>query len=337
MLTLDQRPSGIWRIRGTHHGVRIDQSARTRSKTEARAILKQLEVSIFADVHGVALPGQASRSVSEPTFGDAAALWLEAGGNSTLYFYFDTVIHAIGDTALSDITNGYLHRQARKLFPTQSASTINRGYFALASVIMTHAAEEKLAPPIKIRKLKTEKSAYEWYEPERIEALITAAGPMAPLITFCVASGARTSEVMSLTWGQVGLDGRRIVFWKTKGGRVRSFDLCARGRAALPERGADDVHVWLDGNGEPYSQSPDKRYYGPKRRLDRLTKRVGLPRTSIRSFRHTWATWQYSVNPDLLKLQEKGGWSTVAMVQNYTHVASPEIKKRVLDHGWFQD
>lgn len=332
MLRLSKRDSGIWRVRGTFHGVAVDQSTKCRSKTEARRFVKGLERRIYERVYAPESPDD--RSVL--SFADAAVSWMESGGNSTIYHYFDRVILELGEDRLADLTNGRLQRAATKLFPTQKASTINRGFFALVSVILTHAAEERMMTPFKIRKLKEEKAPYEWYQPEEIERLLDAAGSMRPLLEFHVATGARPSEAVSLKWSQVGLDGRRVIFWKTKGGLIRSFDLCERGRSALPERRGPDDFVFLGADGKPYRQSPDGRYYGPKKRLDRLTKRHGLRRFNLRPMRHTWATWQYSLEPDKLRLQMKGGWANSNMVDIYTHVASKDIKDRALAHGWFR-
>jgi integrase len=33
--------------------------------------------------------------------------------------------------------------------------------------------------------------------------------------------------------------------------------------------------------------------------------------------RHTWATWHYALNKDLLALKVEGGWANVAMVERY--------------------
>jgi integrase len=36
--------------------------------------------------------------------------------------------------------------------------------------------------------------------------------------------------------------------------------------------------------------------------------------------RHTWATWHYAINRDLLALKVDGGWSSVTLVERYAHV-----------------
>jgi integrase len=44
------------------------------------------------------------------------------------------------------------------------------------------------------------------------------------------------------------------------------------------------------------------------------------PKHSPHVLRHTWATWHYAVNKDLLLLKREGGWASVAQVERYAHL-----------------
>lgn len=66
-LYVEKRPSGIYRIRGSHHGVTIDRSARTRKPGEADKVREKVEREIFeqvvlgkAEVGSSILPGSTS-------------------------------------------------------------------------------------------------------------------------------------------------------------------------------------------------------------------------------------------------------------------------------------
>ena len=54
-------------------------------------------------------------------------------------------------------------------------------------------------------------------------------------------------------------------------------------------------------------------------------KRAGIEDFSPHDCRHTWATWHYAENRDLLALQRLGGWKTLAMVMRYAHVNVGEL------------
>ena len=329
MLKLDQRPSGIWRIRGTHHGHRVDQSARTRDKAEAKKIKEKWEAEIVAKAYGFI------KDTKHYTFAHAAEIWLLGGGDSTLYHYYDRILLRMGDIPLTDLTPGMIDRIAGEIFPTQKNSTINRGYYALISVILNCAVREEWISPIYIKKRKVKRSRINWHTPETIETLIAAAGDMAPLLTFFIGTGARTSEVMRLEWRDVSLDNQRVTFWTTKGGRPRSVDLCNRTKAALPPR--TDGRVWVKQDGQAWSETADGRFYGPRQRLKRICQNHDLPDIGLHSLRHSWASWQYAINPDPLSLQIKGGWASLAMVLNYAHLATNDLAQSVKNHGWFEN
>src|SRR5262249_43154267 len=47
-------------------------------------------------------------------------------------------------------------------------------------------------------------------------------------------------------------------------------------------------------------------------------RRAGLdPKFTPHVCRHTWATWHYALNKDLLGLKAEGGWGSVSMVERY--------------------
>ena len=49
--------------------------------------------------------------------------------------------------------------------------------------------------------------------------------------------------------------------------------------------------------------------------------RAGLdPELTPHDLRHTWASWHYPANRDLLALKVEGGWSSVALVERYAHL-----------------
>src|SRR5262249_59304425 len=50
-------------------------------------------------------------------------------------------------------------------------------------------------------------------------------------------------------------------------------------------------------------------------------QRAGLdPELTPHDLRHTWASWHYALNRDLLALKIEGGWSSVSLVERYAHL-----------------
>ncbi|RKQ68985.1 integrase [Litorimonas taeanensis] len=329
MLKLDQRPSGIWRIRGTLHGVTVDKSARTRSRAEAEQIRKAWEREIFAQIYGF------KDNSKNHTFADAAEAWVLSGGDTTAFYYFEKILTQLAQISLNDLTVGRIKREARVSFPTQSNATINRHFMGLVSVILNHAADEKMIPAVRMKRLPVKKTRIDWQPPSVIENLIDVAGDMAPLITFVVGTGARTNEVFRLDWKDVSPKGERVTLWRTKGNHPRSIDLCPRTRAALPERGIG--FVWKRQDGQPWSEAPNGRFYGPARKLSRICKAHELPNIGIHSLRHSWASWQYAIDKDPIALMGRGGWTSLKMVLNYAHLATDDLAQQVEEYGWFSN
>ena len=49
-------------------------------------------------------------------------------------------------------------------------------------------------------------------------------------------------------------------------------------------------------------------------------RRAGIEDFSPHDCRHTWATWHYAANRDLIALMKLGGWKSERMVLRYAHV-----------------
>src|SRR5262245_22568278 len=49
-------------------------------------------------------------------------------------------------------------------------------------------------------------------------------------------------------------------------------------------------------------------------------KRAGITNFTPHSCRHTWATWHYAANRDLIVLMRLGGWNSERMGLRYAHV-----------------
>ncbi|WP_427452247.1 tyrosine-type recombinase/integrase [Litorimonas sp. WD9-15] len=333
MLRLDKRPSGIWRIRGTHHGVKIDQSARTREKYEADIIREKLEADIFNQVFGLTKPE------NDFTFADAVTRWLNAGKQVDPFPYLEKIIEVMADDKLADMTQGKIDARSFEVFPTQADATRRRHFYTPVSVILKFAAADRMMPFLPLnRPSGRTKKVPRIFTPAEFETLINADPDFAETLTFLVGTGARTSEAFGLDWKHVSSQSNRVTFWDTKGQLVRSIDLDVRTRSMMPPRHPQGGPVFRSPeNGSPWSKNQDNnRFYGPALRMQRLAKRLGIPKFSPHTFRHTWASWHYAVHTDLVLLQRDGKWADSKSVQVYVHLGSPDLGKEVQKAGWFQ-
>ena len=167
-----------------------------------------------------------------------------------------------------------------------------------------------------------------------------AAGHLKPLLLFLIGTGARMAEAIYLDWRDVDLIGTRAIFWadRTKAGKRRNAGLPPRVVTALANLTHREGPVFLSDRRRPYADRRStyggqikKGWYGALRR-------TGLdPELTPHDLRHTWASWHYALNRDLLALKQEGGWSSVALVERYAHLLPAGQEAAIREFlGWHQ-
>ena len=131
------------------------------------------------------------------------------------------------------------------------------------------------------------------------------------------------TEAVYLDWRDVDLVGARAIFWadRTKTGKRRNAHMppvVVAALASLPHR---EGAVFLSDKGGPYA---DRRgaYGGQiKKGWKGALRRAELDLAlTPHDLRHSWASWQYALDRDLLRLKIEGGWSSVLLVERYAHL-----------------
>ena len=62
--------------------------------------------------------------------------------------------------------------------------------------------------------------------------------------------------------------------------------------------------------------------------------RAGITDFTPHDCRHTWATWHYATNRDLIALQRLGGWKSLSMVMRYAHINVGELAHTIDSLPW---
>ncbi len=320
-LDLKRRPkSPYWIIRGTLRGIRVEESTGTSDKRIAEEIRAKREAEILAEsVYG-------RRATS--TFAAAALSYLENGGSKR---FTAPVISHFGTTPLGKIDQDAIDKAARKLYPDAGPATRDRQCYAIASAILHHAAQRGwCAKPI-IQRPKLPEGRIRWITIEEVDRLLAACSDhLRPLVTFMLYTGARTGEALWLDWRDVDLARAHITFPKTKNGDARGVPLHPRAVAALANLKGRTGEVFRKPNGKPYSRPKraDDTSAGTriKTAFGGACRRAGIVDFHPHDCRHTWATWHYIANRDLLQLMKLGGWKSERMVMRYAHVNVSEFQ-----------
>ncbi|HVS13383.1 MAG TPA: tyrosine recombinase XerC [Thermoanaerobaculia bacterium] len=171
--------------------------------------------------------------------------------------------------------------------------------------------------------------------PHEIEALLDAPagrdGPLAvrdrALLELLYATGLRVSELVSLDWRDLDLDGR-VLRVLGKGGKERMVPFGRQAAAALrawlqewdalragathPDPGEP---VWLNYQGTRLSVRSVRRV------VDRAVEEAALAAgVHPHTLRHTFATHLLEVGADLRSIQELLGHASLSTTQRYTHL-----------------
>lgn len=249
--------TGIYYIRGAHHGITVDESARTRIERDAEGVRERREREIYAEV---VLGKKPDRS-----FAEAAIGYMNSGGERK---YLTPILAAkihvdgkrvvFGEMLLKDIDQPSIDALAALLYPDAKNSTRNRQVYTPVSAVLTYAGEQKSwqFSHGRIRRPKQPKGRLDWRTPQEIEWWLARAGDIRPLLTAYVGTGSRASEMLNLIWPNVTPAGHRMTLWEddTKAETARGVDLQMRVRGVLPARPSNNAgHVWLKDDGERWA------------------------------------------------------------------------------------
>ncbi len=253
-LKVYQRKSGWFHIRGTHHGIVVDQSARTRSKEEAEGVREKLEREIYEE----RILGKAAQR----SFAEASIDYMESGGEAR---YLEDILTAVlnvngravrfGDMLLDEIDQSVVNDLVRTIKPNVKGSTADRSIFTPVVAVLNHAKRQRKKyqyAGIELRRPKVDIVPPDWKMPDEIEWWLQRCKHLAALITAYTGTGARASELIGLQWNNVSPDQRAVALWErdTKTAAPRSVVLQKRVRDVWPIRSKG--HVFLNSKGKPW-------------------------------------------------------------------------------------
>lgn len=300
--------SSIYYIRGTIGGIAVERSTRTSRRVLALQMMRVLETQMIEERY---LFGK------RQTYADANVAYQAFRGGDLRFF--DSIAVELGDMFVHEIAQEHIDAVARKLYPNGANSTLNRQVYTPISAVLKHASASGYCERVSIRRPKQPKGRLESLSVNEAEGLLAASSPhLRPLILFMLLTGARSSEAMNLDWRDVDLSNAQVTFQLTKNGERRSVPLHPSLVAALAALSTKTGKVFRTPRGKAYT--PRKNGGGGFRKAFASTAgKAGVPWCTPHHLRHTWATWHYQRNRNLIELQILGGWKSTQMVMRYAH------------------
>ena len=306
---------GTVRAAGEKTGVRVRERAGSDDPATAREEAVHREREILRTFHLGQRPDVRS-------FAEAYRSYLTFQPRSvrTIKTAFRVLRH-FGGMGLDQINQEAVDKARAAMFGDRDVSpaTVARSLVIPLRAIMMHAADREWCAVPRLKAPTSDRRRPEFLMPAQVEALIAAAAPhLQPLLRFLVCTGCRLGEALALDWRSVDLTGASATLWEgeTKSGRRRVVDLVPAAVGALEAVGHRTGHVFLTARKQPYRSSEE---YGGQIKTGWRTACAGAGIVGVgpHVLRHTWATWWYALTPNARRLQEAGGWSSLALVERY--------------------
>jgi integrase len=322
--------SEFWQVAGTIGGERFRRSTETADKDLA----DELRVKWEREAQEKRVNGDKIII----TFESAVAMYLDVKGDHGGRFLAPVLDH-FGITPIHTITSADIMGAAANIYPGRAPATINRQLIAPASAVINNALDMHHLPAIRYKRLPEPPGRKLWLTPEIAEKVITACADypmMQAYVLFLLGTGARRRESLKATVRDFHLGSREVAFYETKTDDPRLVPYPERTAAALRAIDLSDLTQtpFRDERGRaPIWNARDRTAIYESAFAKRMTD-LNLDGVSWHTLRHTWATWWYASNLDLLRLMMLGGWERSETAQRYAKMAPADLPDQLSAFGW---
>eukprot|EP00439_Symbiodinium_sp_Y106_P089553 s1_g2089.t1 len=324
-----------WYIKGTVRGIAFPERSTGTGDAKAAEALRVLwesellNRSVFGDKATL-------------TFAEAATRYMQAGGERR--FLAKVLTSRIGTMKVAEIDQYTIDEVGRDTYPSVKPATMRRQWHTPVIAVIRHADPERSFTRPKGGGKRTD-----FLTPPQMEAVIENCSPVLingagktpnpwarALPVLLVGQGLRVSEAINLDpTTDLNLEYNTITVRRSKNGHERTMRMLPRVKAQLMglpnlrEKGplirkpGGGVYVAHQGRGHKLTV------------LRNAIEAAGLDRSiyTPHTLRHTWATWFFAINKDVVRLCDEGGWLSDEW-RRYTKLATPELAADVIKYGW---
>ncbi|WP_373017586.1 tyrosine-type recombinase/integrase [Thiomicrorhabdus sp.] len=200
---------------------------------------------------------------------------------------------------------------------TVKNSTVNRMLRTLNAILrLAYEEWEWIDRKPKVPTLKEEPTEVTWLTNEQVKRLKNEMPHhQKQMMLFSVLTGLRESNMTGLTWEQVQLESKVIIFGniKMKNGDPLSIPLSKQAIDILKEEMGKHPEYVFTYRGRPIKRANTKAF-------KKALSRAGIEPMPWHKLRHTFASFHRQQKTPLDILQELGGWKSQEMVKRYAHL-----------------
>jgi integrase/recombinase XerD len=240
------------------------------------------------------------------------------------------------DQKCSVITSDTYYSYIEYLKATRKANEITlNSYLCSLRAILYFFMGEGYTERFKIKLLKTEKKIKETYNDDELASLLKKPNLKSctfaqyrnwVMVNYFLATGNRLRTTINLKIGHLDFDNSLILMGKTKNGRQQLIPMSKSLAGILQEylsyrKGEDEDYVFCDIRGRQLTRD------GTNTIMRKHHLSLGVTKTSVHSYRHTFAKKWILNGGDIFRLQKLLGHSSMEMVKNYVEMFNEDLKQ----------
>ncbi len=313
----------LWWMRFSIQGKQIRRSTGTSDRKLADKVFKKVMGEIAEGDWFERLPGE-EKTLSE-LFGKYLDEHSKPNKSGKSYVrdkaIAERMVKEFGDVTVAEISAEAIFDYKRKRREENVApATLNKELSFLRHALEMAVVWEwlEINPAVRIPREKVKNRMERWLAPEEEERLLDSCPEwLRDLVVFALNTGFRQGEILALTWNQVDLNRKAILFWDQKNSGRDTVPLNEKAVEVLRKiwkvRSLSSDHVFLSSNGTPFIARNVIRSFSL------ALEKAGIPEFRFHDLRHTFATRLVHAGVDLYTVQRLGRWRSMSMVMRYAH------------------
>ncbi|MHC4454496.1 MAG: tyrosine-type recombinase/integrase [Planctomycetota bacterium] len=325
--------SGVWWTCIRHNGRKIQKSLDTSEKKLAKAIEAKVRTEIVEGSYFEKLIG------TKKTFKDMMEKFMKEHAPKVSInmqsSYTASLKHLrpyFKDANLTSITPKMISRYKilRRDGGAKPAS-IQKELAMLSKAFSMSVKEWEWLQDNPVSKVQNEKLNNEidrWLtDEEEIRLLGNCPEWLSEIVVFCLHTGLRKEELLSLEWSRVNLIRRTVLIKETKNGKPKTLPLNKVALGILDQRSKvrsikNDL-VFFTSKGTKFTG------YNIRRSFNDALEKAGIENFRFHDLRHSFATRLAQAGVDLYKISKLLGHKDIKMTQRYAHHCPDSLRDGV--------